>query len=43
MTANMKAPLVLEIENKVGRQIVISSDKYSTKETVIKAEPKAEV
>lgn len=43
MTANMKAPLVLEVEKKEGRQIVISSDKYSTKEPVIKATPTAEV
>ena len=35
MTANMKAPIVLEVESKTGRQIVISKDKYSTKQSVI--------
>ncbi len=35
MTANMKAPIVLEVENKTGRQVVISKDKYSTKQAVI--------
>jgi flagellar assembly factor FliW len=42
MTANMKAPLVLEIETREGRQIVMSSDKYSTKEPVIRTNPLAE-
>ncbi len=35
MTANMKAPLVLGVETREGRQIVMSSDKYSTKQPVI--------
>ncbi|MCB0701222.1 MAG: flagellar assembly protein FliW [Candidatus Kapaibacterium sp.] len=35
MTANMKAPLVLGVETRIGRQIVMSSDKYSTKQPVI--------
>lgn len=43
MTANMKAPLVLEIETREGRQIVMSSDKYSTKEPVIRTNSIGEV
>lgn len=36
MTANMKAPLVLDVNMRIGRQIVISSDKYSTKQPVLR-------
>ena len=39
MTANMKAPIVLQVETRVGRQIVMSSEKYSTRERVIKDKP----
>lgn len=43
MTANMKAPLVLDVNTREGRQIVMSSDKYSTKEPVLKTNATAEV
>lgn len=36
MTANMKAPLLLNIEDMSGEQIIIASDKYSTNEKVHK-------
>ncbi|MBL7973949.1 MAG: flagellar assembly protein FliW [Candidatus Kapabacteria bacterium] len=29
MTANMKAPVVLNIEQQTGKQVILSSDKYS--------------
>lgn len=30
MTANMKAPIVLDAENNVGEQVILPSDKFST-------------
>lgn len=36
MTANMKAPLLLNIEDMSGEQIIIANDKYSTNEKVHK-------
>lgn len=36
MTANMKAPLLLNIEDMSGEQIIIASDKYSTNEKIHK-------
>lgn len=29
MTANMKAPVVLDVEAQTGKQVILSSDKYS--------------
>lgn len=29
MTANMKAPLVLDVENQTGKQVILPTDKYS--------------
>lgn len=43
MTANMKAPLVLEVNTREGRQIVMSSDKYSTKQPVLHTNTSEEV
>lgn len=30
ITANMKAPIVIELENRKGKQIVLPTDKYDT-------------
>jgi flagellar assembly factor FliW len=30
MTANMKAPIIMDLEEQTGRQIILPSDKYST-------------
>ncbi len=30
MTANMKAPVILDVKSQTGRQIILTSDKYST-------------
>ena len=30
MSANMKAPVVLDAENNIGEQIILPSDKFST-------------
>jgi flagellar assembly factor FliW len=30
MTANMKAPIVLDAENNIGEQVILPSDKFST-------------
>lgn len=30
MTANMKAPIILDVVNQKGKQIILPSDKYST-------------
>ncbi len=30
MTANMKAPILLNVEEQSGKQIILTSDKYST-------------
>lgn len=30
MSANMKAPVILDVENQTGEQIILPSDKYST-------------
>jgi flagellar assembly factor FliW len=29
MTANMKAPIVLDVNNQTGKQVILHSDKYS--------------
>ena len=42
MTANMKAPIVLQVDTREGRQVVMSSEKYSTREKVIKDKPQGE-
>ena len=35
MTANMKAPIVLDADSRVGKQVILSSDKYSPSHIVI--------
>ncbi len=30
MSANMKAPIILDVENQIGEQRILRSDKYST-------------
>ena len=35
MTANMKAPIVLDADSRVGKQVILSSDKYSPAHIVI--------
>ena len=30
MTANMKAPIILDIEKQIGKQVILPTDKYST-------------
>lgn len=36
MTANLKAPIMLNIDDATGEQIIISNDKYSTDEPINK-------
>lgn len=36
MTANMKAPVVLDVKDQSGRQIILPSDKYSVNWPIIK-------
>lgn len=36
MTANLKAPIVINIKNKKGKQIVLNNDKYKIKEPVFR-------
>ena len=36
MTANLKAPLIFDTNTQTGKQFVLSSEKYSTNEQVIK-------
>lgn len=38
MTANLRAPIVLNIVNKKGLQEIISNDKYHTKHKIVKGE-----
>lgn len=37
MTANLKAPLVVNVENRVGRQVVLSSNAYAISTPVFNA------
>lgn len=36
ITANMKAPIVLDVENRKGKQIVLPTDKYDTAKVISK-------
>lgn len=38
MTANMKAPVVLDVVDQSGRQIILPSDKYSTSRVIFRKE-----
>ncbi|MDQ0149891.1 flagellar assembly protein FliW [Eubacterium multiforme] len=35
-TINLKAPLVINIKNKLGRQFIIQGDKYNTKHPLVR-------
>ena len=35
MTANMKAPLVLDVGSRSGKQVILSSDKYSPSHVIV--------
>jgi len=34
MTANMKAPIIFDIEKQTGRQVIMTSDRYSTNQVI---------
>jgi len=34
MTANLKAPIIINIQDKTGRQIILSTDKYPTNQVI---------
>lgn len=36
MTANLKAPIIIDISNNEGRQIILPSDKYSPHYSIVK-------
>ncbi|MHB9922098.1 flagellar assembly protein FliW [Clostridium botulinum] len=38
ITANLRAPIVINIKEKIGEQIIINSDKYSIKHPLFKEE-----
>ncbi len=38
ITANMKAPIVLNIENQTGEQVILPKDKYSTTHLIYQKE-----
>ena len=40
MTANMKAPVIFDVENQSGGQIILPSDKYSPNYIITKGENK---
>ena len=37
-TLNLKAPLIINIKNKLGRQLILQSEKYETKHPLIRSE-----
>ena len=37
-TLNLKAPLIINIQNKLGRQLILQSEKYETKHPLIRSE-----
>ncbi len=43
MTANMKAPIILDVEDLTGKQVILPSDKYSTNYVIPLNEQKSEV
>jgi flagellar assembly factor FliW len=38
MTANMKAPIILNVENQSGEQLILPSDKYSPTHLIVSRE-----
>ncbi|HDK7155701.1 TPA: flagellar assembly protein FliW [Clostridium botulinum] len=38
ITANLRAPIIINIKEKIGEQIIINSDKYSIKHLLFKEE-----
>ncbi|EKS4342926.1 flagellar assembly protein FliW [Clostridium botulinum] len=38
ITANLRAPIVINIKEKIGKQIIINSDKYKVKHPLFKEE-----
>ncbi|AVQ44423.1 TPA: flagellar assembly protein FliW [Clostridium sporogenes] len=38
ITANLRAPIIINIKEKIGEQIIINSDKYSIKHPLFKEE-----
>ncbi|WP_434296939.1 flagellar assembly protein FliW [Clostridium sporogenes] len=38
ITANLRAPIIINIKEKIGEQIIINSDKYSIKHSLFKEE-----
>jgi flagellar assembly factor FliW len=38
MTTNLKAPMIINIKEKLGEQLILDNDKYKTKEPLFKTE-----